>query len=60
MLTIILNYIGAVVVVLFGAACLIAPTAVAEWVSFRLEGERGRAEFRTGFGGFFLAPGLFA
>lgn len=49
-----LNLAGAAITLAFGLWSLMQPEQVAKSVRFSLNGPRGRAEFRIGFGGFFI------
>jgi hypothetical protein len=49
-----LNLLGAAITLVLGFWSIWRPERVAKAVGFSLHGRRGRAEFRIGFGGFFL------
>jgi len=49
-----LNLLGVAITLLLGLWSLWRPEPMAKAVGFSLHGRRGRAEFRIGFGGFFI------
>jgi hypothetical protein len=49
-----LNLLGAAITLVLGLWATWRPEPVAKAIGFSLHGRRGRAEFRIGFGGFFL------
>jgi hypothetical protein len=49
-----LNLLGAAITLLLGLWSIWRPEPTAKAIGFSLHGRRGRAEFRIGFGGFFL------
>jgi hypothetical protein len=54
----ILQYVAAFINVAFGLWTLVQPEVVARASSFSLLGERGVAEMRTAFGGYFIGMGV--
>lgn len=54
----ILQYIAAVINIAFGIFTLVQPETVAKASSFSLIGERGVAEMRIAFGGYFVGMGI--
>lgn len=54
----ILQYLAAFINIAFGAWTLVQPAVIAKASSFSLLGQRGIAEMRIAFGGYFVGMGL--